>query len=296
MNNPDLIKRYSGISEGYQITFASFLSIYSNEETLAKDLLLQSLGLQSTWHGESASLTCTTMTWLALLYLESMSLDEAEAMIDRLYVAESQAPQVQNIFLVDAQLMQGHLQMRRQKIDDAVSIFKHCTKLYANIASIASVGTASALISGVEAMLMQGNVEEATQSLYEAEQIQKDIGSARAVGIRVKWDMARHSLRLGDHIRAISRYQDLCEEHETNHDLVGPPLHRWESLHCELGDVYLNLSDVQKAKAEYDIGWASASRRSRSLKIDPRDIYGLYTGHWREQSSFLIWKDEELPP
>jgi hypothetical protein len=121
-------------------------------------------------------------------------------------------------------------------------------------------------------MLMQGNVEEATQRLYEAEQIQKDIGNARALGIRIKWNMARHSLRIGDHIRAASRCKDLCEEHETNHDLVGPPSHRWESLHCELGDVYLDLGDIQKAKAEYDLGRASASQRSRSLKIDPRDI------------------------
>lgn len=151
MNNPDLIKRYSGISEGYQTTFAAFPSMYSNEEKLARNLLVHSLGLQSTWFGESASLTCTTMTWLALLYLEIMSLDEAEAMIDRLYIAESQAPNAQDIYLVDVQLMQGHLQMRRQKIDDAVSIFQHCTELYANIAAISSVGTASALISGVEA-------------------------------------------------------------------------------------------------------------------------------------------------
>jgi tetratricopeptide (TPR) repeat protein len=272
MNNPYLIKRYSGISEGYQTTFAAFLSMYSNEENLAKDLLLQSLSLQSTWFGESAFLTCTTMTWLSLLYLESMSLAEAEVMIDRLYIAQSQAPQAQNIFLVDVQLMQGHLQMRRQKIDDAVSIFQRCTELYANVASISSVGTASALVSGVEAMLMQGNVEEATQSLYEAEHIQKDLGSARALAIRVKWNTARHSLRMGDHIRATSRYKDLCEEHESNHDLVGPSLHRWESLHCELGDVYLDLGDVQKATAEYDIGRASASRISRSLEIDSRDI------------------------
>lgn len=168
--------------------------------------------------------------------------------------------------------MHGHLQMRKHKIDDAVSIFKHCTELYADIAAISSVGTASALISGVEAMLMQGNVEEATQSLYEAENIQKNIGSARALEIRVKWNMARHILRMGDHIRATSRYKDLCEEHETNHDPVGPPSHRWESLHCELGDVYLDLGDAKRAEAEYDIGRASSSRTSRSLKMDPREI------------------------
>lgn len=116
-----------------------------------------------------------------------------------------------------------------------------------------------------------------TQSLYEVEHIPKDLGSARALGIRVKWNMARHGLRMGDHIRATSRYQDLCEEHETSHNLVGRPLHRWESLHCELGDVYLDFGDMQKAKAEYDIGRASASRRSRSLKIDPGDIFVPYS-------------------
>jgi hypothetical protein len=107
MIDPDLIERYSGISEGCQTTFAEFLSIYSNEDKLAMDLLLQSLRLQSTWLGESESLTCTTMTWLALLFLKSMSLDEAEVMIDRLSIAECQVPQAQNIFLVDVQLLQG---------------------------------------------------------------------------------------------------------------------------------------------------------------------------------------------
>lgn len=272
INSPELIKRYSGISEGYQTSLAAFLAMYSNEEKQARNLLLQSLSLQSTWLGESASLTCTTMTWLTLLYLESMSLDEAEVMIDRLNSAESQVSKPQKTPLVDVQFLKGHLQMRKQNIDHAVSIFEHCTGLYAKISGISSVSTASALVSGVEAMLMQGNVEDATQNLYDAERIQKEIGSPRALAIRVKWNLARHSLRMGDHIRASSRYKDLCEEHETNQNPIGSLSRRWESLRCELGDVYLDLGDIQKANTEYDTGRASASRRSRKLKIDSGGI------------------------
>ncbi|KAJ6020370.1 hypothetical protein N7540_005874 [Penicillium herquei] len=272
MLRPDLLKRYSGISKGYQTVFAAFTAMYTKEDKLAKDLLLESLDLQSLWLGESAPLTCTTMTWLALFYLESMLLDEAEAMINRLDKAESQAPEPQPISLIDVQFMQGHLRMRKHEVDDSISIFERCTELYAGLTSISAAGTTSALLSGVEAMLIQGKAEEATQPLYEAEIIHKNINSSRSLKIRVKWDMARHSLRIGDHIRAIRRYEDLCEEHGTNHDPFGPPSHRWESFHCDLGDVYLDLGDVSKATAEYDIGQASPSRRSRFLKMDPRDI------------------------
>ncbi|KAJ5977891.1 hypothetical protein N7501_001233 [Penicillium viridicatum] len=269
IKNPDLIKRYSGISEGYQTSLAAFLAMYSNEEEQARNLLLQSLSLQSSWLGESASLTCTTMIWLTLLHLENMSLDKAEIMIGRLDSAESCASKPQESPSVDVQFLNGHLEMRKQNIDHAVSIFEHCTDLYAKISGISSVSTASALLSGVEAMLMQGNVEDATQSLYDAERIQKEIGSPRSLAIRVEWNLARHSLRMGDHIRAIGRYKDLCEEHENSQEPVGPLSRRWESLRRELGDVYLELGDIQKANAEYNTGRASASRRSRILKAGP---------------------------
>lgn len=301
INGPDHIRGYSGILEGYQTAFAAFLAMYSNMEKQARGLLLESLSLQSTWLGESAPLTCRTMIWLVLLYLESMSLDEAEVMINRLNTAEFQAPKHQGrkhqkVPLVDVQFLKGHLEMRKRNIDHAVSIFKHCTDLYANITGISYVGTASALISGVEAMLLQGNVEDATQTLYDAERIQKEIGSPRALAIRVKWNLARYSLRMGDHVRAISRYKDLCEEHENNHDQVGSPSHRWESLHCELADVYLDLGDIQKAKSEYDVGRASEIRRSRFLKIDSKDIsqWLIHDSLVRTRSIPFVRDDEEL--
>lgn len=271
LNSPDLIKRYSGISEGYQTSLAAFLARYSNEEEQARSLLLESLSLQSAWLGESASLTCTTMTWLALLYLECMLLDEAAITIDRLNTAESQASKPQKTHLVDVQLLKGHLQMRKQNIAHALSIFEHCTEHYAQITGVSSVGIVSALVSGGEAMLIQGNVEDATQNLYDAENIQKAIDIPHALVFRLKWNLARHSLRRGDHIRATSRYKDLCDEHELNNDSVGPPSRRLASLRCELGDVYLDLGDVQKAKEEYDIGKASAKRRSKSWKINLKD-------------------------
>lgn len=272
IKNPDLIKRYSGISEGYQTSLAAFLAMYSNEQEWARNLLLQSLSLQSSWLGESASLTCTTMIWLILLYLENMSLDKAEIMIGRLNSAESCASKPQESPSVDVQFLNGHLEMRKQNIDHAVSIFEHCTGLYAKITGISSISTASVLLSGVEAMLMQGNVEDATQSLYDAERIQKEICSPRSLAIRVKWNLARHSLRMGDHIRAISRFKDLCEEHENSQEQGGLLSRRWESLRRELGDVYLELGDIQKANAEYNTGRSSASRRSSILKTGPEFI------------------------
>ncbi|KAI9041967.1 uncharacterized protein KD926_006304 [Aspergillus affinis] len=228
ISGPDNVRKYSGILEGYQTVFAAFLAMYSNEEKEARDLLQESLGLQSSWLGESASLTCATMTWLVLLYLKSLSLDEAEVMINRLNTAESQVSNNKEVPQVNVQFLKGHLQIRKQSIDHAVSIFKRCTDLCATITGIACVSTASALLSGVEAMLLQGNAEDATQALYDAERIEKEIDSPRALAIRIKWNLARHSLRMGDYVRAISCYKDLCEEHESNHDQAGSPFHRWE--------------------------------------------------------------------
>jgi tetratricopeptide (TPR) repeat protein len=242
------------------------------EKKLTQDLLLESLGLLSSWIGESASLTCTTMTWLTLFYLEHMLLEEAETMINRLSSAESQAPHPHMVALKDVQVLQGHSQMRKHNIDNAVSIFQHCTDLYANKAGISNVGTISTPISGVEAMLMQGNIEDATQIIYDAESISKGINSPRALALRIKWNMARHSMLMGEYGRALSRYKDLCEEHERYHDHAGSSSRRWEALHCALGEIYLKLGDLELARVEYEIGNASTSRKTLASKSDPKNI------------------------
>ncbi|KAJ6088402.1 hypothetical protein N7486_009663 [Penicillium sp. IBT 16267x] len=168
--------------------------------------------------------------------------------------------------------------MWRRNHQDALIIFKECTDLHVTINGLSYIGAASSLVSGAEALLLQGNLEEATQNIYDADCIVKLAGGMRSLEIRIKWNFARLSAYRSDYVRAISRYKDLIEEQRKN---FGIDYKRLRTLHYELGDVYRDLGDIQKAEYYYKAGFATASRKTRSLtdtdNVSAWLVYGSLT-------------------
>ncbi|KAJ5593502.1 hypothetical protein N7537_010406 [Penicillium hordei] len=143
---------------------------------------------------------------------------------------------------------------------------------------LSHIGTASSLVSGAEALLRQGNLEEATQNIYDADCILKLVGGMRSLEIRIKWSLARLSACRSDYVRAISRYENLIEEHQKN---FGIDYKRLRTLNCELGDVYRDLGDMRKAEYYYKAGFATASRKTKLLtdtvNVSAWLVYGSLT-------------------
>ncbi|RMJ24355.1 NB-ARC domain-containing protein [Aspergillus sp. HF37] len=186
-----------------------------------------------------------------------MDLDEAEIFIKRLAAAESQEYTIKYPPQMDGLLLSGKLQMRRRNLEDAMLLFKECKELHADLDKISYIGAAFSLAGSAEVLLLQGNVEEATRNIYDAESIEKLTGGSRSLAICIKWNFARLFSRMEDSVRAISRYHELIEEHQSHY---GPGYQRWNALHCELGNAYQNLGDMQKAEYYYRIGcWADSS-------------------------------------
>lgn len=268
LTTPAQIKEYGGVLEGYQTTLAAFLACHGKRE-VAKDLLWQSLNLQSTWLAERAGLTCTTLECLILVHLEDVDLSDAETLINRLTAIESRIHPKKRQLYLNILLLKGHLQTRKQNLEYAISAFKECTELSAHISGASYTTAADSLASGAEVLLMQGNSEEATQNIYDAASLVELAGGSPSVEFRVEWNLARLSSTMGDYVRAIRRYQQLIENCQKHY---GSRYQRWSLLHCELGDVYRELGDMQNTEYCYEVGRASTTRRARPLGTDANDI------------------------
>ncbi|GES61994.1 benzoate 4-monooxygenase cytochrome P450 [Aspergillus terreus] len=107
------------------------------------------------------------------------------------------------------------------------------------------------LVNGAEILLMQGELEDAFQLLYDAQCIAQASTDSLSLTCRVKWDIARLSALKGEYVRAVRNYQDLIEDCRQR---FGTQNHRWRTLHCELGDIYRELGIPAKSEDCYRNG------------------------------------------
>lgn len=284
IKTPSHVRMHSGILEGYQTDMATFLA-FNDEEEPAERLLLDALQLQSSELGDSATLTNTTMVSLANLYLEATDLDKAETFTTRLAEVNQQAnvskPSLQLVPL----LLCGQLEMRRGELGKALQTFQNCSEFYGTACGAYDLLMSAFLVNGAEILLMQGELEDASQLLYDAQCIAQASTDSLSLTCRVKWNIARLSALKGEYVRAVRNYQDLIEDCKQRFGTQNP---RWRTLHCELGDVYRELGIPAKSEDCYRNGSATVARKRRPVKVEPTDIsQALLHGCFRGGRTFL---------